>query len=248
MKSQLEEYFRKFIVDVQGLTVSSAKHYAQALSTCSRFLRDEKLIETDVYAVDTLTELKALRDKLFVLPGFVKLNTKGNNMYSVGMKQYIQFAELQVDGIKKSARKKPVQPIVDISKLDVPVAPTKSLPKKLEYHWNRDRIIVEQVLQSDKYLCEVDPKHKTFIARRNDQPYLEGHHLIPLARQKEFKVSLDVYANIIGLCPNCHRQLHFGKQTEIRDILKPIYTARADRFHNSGFTLSKDEFLALAAG
>ena len=247
MKSQLEEYFRKFIVDVQGLAVGSANHYAQALRTCSRFLRDEKLIKSDVYAVDTLTELKTLRDKLFALPGFIELNTRGNNMYSVGMKQYIQFAELQVDGIKKIA-KKTVNPIVDISKLDVPVAPPKSLPKRREYHWNRDRIIVEQVLQSDKYLCEVDPKHKTFIARRNDQPYLEGHHLIPLARQKEFKVSLDVYANIIGLCPNCHRQLHFGKQTEIRAILKPIYTARADRFHNSGIILSKDEFLAVAAG
>ena len=53
MKSQLEEYFRKFIVDVQGLTMSSANHYAQALRTCSQFLRDEKLISSDVYAVDT---------------------------------------------------------------------------------------------------------------------------------------------------------------------------------------------------
>lgn len=247
MKHQLQKYFQKFIVDVQGLKESSATHYTQALSTCSRILRTEKLIATDVYAVDTLTELKALRDKLFALPEFVALNTKGNNMYSVGMKQYIQFAELQVDGVKMTANKA-TKPNVDISKLDVPVAPPKSLPKKQEYHWNRDRIIVEQVLQADKYLCEVDPKHKTFIACRNDQPYLEGHHLIPLARQKEFKVSLDVYANIIGLCPNCHRQLHFGKQDEIRDILKPIYTARADRFHNSGIILSKDEFLAVAAG
>ena len=168
-------------------------------------------------------------------------------MYSVGMKQYIQFAELQIDGIKGTS-KKAAQPIVDISKLDVPVAPPKSLPKKQEYHWNRDRIIVEQVLQSDKYLCEIDSKHKTFITRRNDQPYLEGHHLIPLARQEEFKVSLDVYANIIGLCPNCHRQLHFGQQIEIRDILKPIYATRAARFHNSGIMLSKDEFLAVVAG
>ena len=49
-KSQLEEYFRKYIVDVQGLKSSTASHYVQALSTCSRFLRDEKLIEADVYA------------------------------------------------------------------------------------------------------------------------------------------------------------------------------------------------------
>lgn len=246
-KSQLEEYFRKFIVDIQGLTISSANHYVQALSTCSRLLRDEKLITSDVYAVDTLTELEILRDKLFALPGFIALNTKGKSMYSVGMKQYIQFAKFQVDGIKETS-KKAAQPIVDISKLDVPVVPPKSLSKKQEYRWNRDRIIVEQVLQSDKYLCEVEPKHKTFIAWRNGQPYLEGHHLIPLARQEEFKVSLDVYANIIGLCPNCHRQLHFGQHTEIRDILKQIYSARVARFHNSGITLSKDEFLAVVAG
>lgn len=36
MKSQLEEYFRKFIVEVQGLTMSSANHYAQALGTSSQ--------------------------------------------------------------------------------------------------------------------------------------------------------------------------------------------------------------------
>ena len=247
MKSQLQEYFRRFIVDVQGLKASTAKHYIQALSTCSRILRSKKLVATDVYAIDTLTELKSLQDKLFVLPEFVALNTRGNHMYSVGMNQYVQFAELQVDGVVKSS-KKIALPIVDISKLDIPVAPPKSLPKIQSYQWNRDRIIVEQVLQADKYLCEVNSNHKTFVARRNAQPYLEGHHIIPLSRQKEFNVSLDVYANIIGLCPTCHRQLHFGKQSEIRKILKPVYDLRAERFVKSGIAISKDEFLAIAAG
>lgn len=248
MKNQLEEYFRKFIVDVQGLAPSSAKHYAQALDTCSRFLRNEKLIASDLYSVDTLTELRTLRDKLFALPEFVAQNSTGNHMYSGGLNQYIKFAEFQVAGDKKSRKTAPLQPMVDIAKMDIPVAPPEALPQKREYRWNRDRIIVEQVLLVDKYLCEIDPQHKTFVARRNDQPYLEGHHLIPLARQKEFDVSLDVYANIIGLCPNCHRQLHFGRQSEIRAILKPIYDVRAARFHNSGLELSKDEFLALTAG
>ena len=182
--------------------------------------------------------------KVFSEQGVAMLSAVLNSKTAVAVSIAIMDAFVKMRRFQVANR----EMLCRIDMLDVPVAPPKSLPKKLEYHWNRDRIIVEQVLQSDKYLCEVDPKHKTFIARRNDQPYLEGHHLIPLARQKEFKVSLDVYANIIGLCPNCHRLLHFGKQTEIRDILKPIYTARADRFHNSGFTLSKDEFLALAAG
>lgn len=40
----------------------------------------------------------------------------------------------------------------------------------------------------------------------------------------------------------------FGKIDEVRDILKPIYDARAERLHRSGLDLSKDEFLAVAAG
>ena len=34
----------------------------------------------------------------------------------------------------------------------------------------------------------------------------------------------------------------------VRDVLTPIYTARASCFHNSGLACSKDKSLALAAG
>ena len=119
---------------------------------------------------------------------------------------------------------------------------------KVSFGLNRDRVIVEQVLKADKYKCEIDSSHKTFIARKNDELYLEGHHLIPISRQDEFEKSLDVYANIIGLCPNCHRQLHFGRKSDVRDILKGLYDLRAERFAKSGIVVSKDEFLALAAG
>ena len=133
----------------------------------------------------------------------------------------------------------------DLVKLDAPIDKPARVPKVV-YGWNRDRVIVEQVLKADKRQCEIDANHKTFITRRNDEPYLEGHHLIRMEHQDSFEKSLDVYANIIGLCPNCHRQLHLGKKDEIRSILKPIYDFRAGRLARSGLELSKDEFLALA--
>ncbi len=64
--------------------------------------------------------------------------------------------------------------------------------------WIRDRIIVRQVLSSARFRCEVDPDHTTFITEASGDPYLEGHHLIPLSRQDRFPHSLDVYANLIG--------------------------------------------------
>lgn len=237
---QLEAYFRQYMMNVRKLSESSVNHYTQALRTVSRYLRDANLITGDVYSVDKLVELKALRAALKTIPEFVDQDETGNRMYSAGLNRYIEFAELH-------QAKGAVEKEVDLKLMDVEVVKPAKKPK-VTYGWNRDRVIVEQVLKADKYLCEIDPHHKTFIARKNDEMYLEGHHLIPISRQDDFAKSLDVYANIIGLCPNCHRQLHFGRKDEVRDILKGIYDLRADRFANSGINVSKDEFLALAAG
>ncbi|HDY7447493.1 TPA: HNH endonuclease [Vibrio vulnificus] len=44
-----------------------------------------------------------------------------------------------------------------------------------------------------------------FIKRSNGEPYLEVHHIIPLSQG-----GLDSLENVISLCPNCHRKIHFG--------------------------------------
>ena len=235
---QLEQYFRQYIMNVRRLKESSAEHYTQALRTVSRYLKAANLIEMDVYSIERLSELKALKEDLKRIPEFVELDEKGNRMYSAGFNRYIEFAELQkTKGVAS----------VDLQLMDVEVSKPAKKPK-VTYGWNRDRVIVEQVLKADKYQCEINLHHKTFVTRRNDEPYLEGHHLIPMSKQDRFDKSLDVYANIIGLCPNCHRQLHFGRLSEVREILRRLYDLRVGRLAASGLEVSKDEFLTLAAG
>lgn len=46
--------------------------------------------------------------------------------------------------------------------------------------------------------------HDTFITENGD-PYLEFHHLIPFS----IAFGPDHYLNLYGLCPNCHRKIHF---------------------------------------
>jgi Predicted restriction endonuclease len=240
--SQLQVYFERFLCDVRGLKQSSADHYQQALRTVSRYLRDSGLIalDADIYSVESLTALKELRFQLLQNEEFVNQDETGNRMYSAGLNRYIEFAELQWK--QDNARD------VDLTKLDVPVpVPTKChVPQT--HGWNRDRIIVKQVIKADGFQCEISKSHTTFISRCNDEPYLEGYHLIPISRQDRFDKSLDVYANIIGLCPNCHRQLHFGRLLEVREILKGLYDLRVNRLAASGLVISKDEFLTLALG
>ena len=85
----------------------------------------------------------------------------------------------------------------------------------------------------------------TFV-KSDGSNYFEAHHLIPICKQAGYKNSLDVAANLICVCPNCHRRLHLGKNDEVQEILKSIYDIRAVRLANSGIEIGKDAFLAAA--
>ncbi len=76
---------------------------------------------------------------------------------------------------------------------------------------------------------------------------MEGHHAIPMRLQPRFHHSLDVYANIVCLCPICHRRIHHGTQEERRRMGQQIYVARADRLASSGIRLGEERFLELMA-
>lgn len=63
-------------------------------------------------------------------------------------------------------------------------------------------------LKYANYKCEINPEHKSFISGSTGKEYVEAHHIIPLSQQCNYKKSLDVEANIVALCPNCHKKIH----------------------------------------
>lgn len=93
--------------------------------------------------------------------------------------------------------------------------------------WVGDPGISKGRLKDAYFLCEIDKKHLTFISASSGDPYMEGHHLIPLNRQEQYAFDLDVSENIISLCPICHRFVHLGKIEHKIDILKIIFSAKA---------------------
>ena len=52
----------------------------------------------------------------------------------------------------------------------------------------------------------------------NDTPYIEFHHLIPFSTDN----GPDHYLNLFGLCPSCHRKVHFSKNDLRNDIYQNI--------------------------
>lgn len=81
-------------------------------------------------------------------------------------------------------------------------APAKIVSASTQFA--RDPRVVAWVLNAANGRCECCGKNAPF-ARIDGSPYLEVHHLKRLADGGTDRVS-----NAIALCPNCHRELHFG--------------------------------------
>jgi 5-methylcytosine-specific restriction endonuclease McrA len=81
-------------------------------------------------------------------------------------------------------------------------------PKRLvvrTFAFQRNPDIIAQKLFEAKGRCDECARSAPFKRTSDGSPYLEVHHIIPLGKGGE-----DTLDNTIALCPNCHRQFHFG--------------------------------------
>lgn len=105
----------------------------------------------------------------------------------------------------------------------------------------RNKKIAKNALIRADHKCEVDSNHPSFIRRNMNVNYAEPHHLIPLSNQDEFDYSLDVEANIICLCSNCHNQIHYGKDYE--QLLSILWEKRHNELTQAGILIEKEKLL-----
>ena len=239
-KYSLKEYFIKYLLEIRGLKNSSVNHYVDALdSTISNFLVSKGLVSASVFEICVIEELKDIKEILINDPEFHALDERGHRMYSASINRYINFAEgewfssLQdaKEGLKKFDEPLPIKEYIQISKIE---------------RLSRSYIIKKQVEEAAHYCCEYDGTHHTFIVNKTEHQYMEGHHAIPLHQQKHFANSLDIYANVVCLCPICHRLLHYGRSNDKKAVLSKIYHDRSDRLANCGIEISKSDFMELA--
>ena len=85
----------------------------------------------------------------------------------------------------------------------------ESIPEKIQIistGFRRNADVIVAVLRRANGVCERCEKPAPFIRRKDDSPYLEVHHWELLSEGGE-----DTVENAAALCPNCHREVHFGK-------------------------------------
>ena len=77
-----------------------------------------------------------------------------------------------------------------------------------------DPVLKELIKQLYEYKCQICStqikKNGWLSSLSSEDQYkfltADGHHIIPLAKE-----GLDIPANVVCVCPNCHRRLHSGE-------------------------------------
>lgn len=104
--------------------------------------------------------------------------------------------------------------------------------------YNRSLYEAQLAKQKSDWLCEIDNNHTTFLNSVDGKPFMEAHHLIPMAYQDEFEYSIDFADNIVSLCPNCHRKIHYATSNEKLELLELLYNNRKLLFPKYGINIS----------
>lgn len=89
------------------------------------------------------------------------------------------------------------------------LAKKKGVPQRIRvfaYTYIRNADVTAEALCRAGGVCEVCNRAAPFIRDSDGTPYLEVHHVVPL-----HSGGADDLNNVVAVCPNCHREKHFGK-------------------------------------
>ena len=166
--------------------------------------RSAKAVE---YRMQNISQVMVLLERDWV-PGLKPAKNVGANVITE-----IQSILVELE-TENALREEPLQPYW--------VNPEDPLPGSVqEAQWtevqrfNRSQQVRERVLTMANGRCEACDSPAPFLGT-DDKPFLEVHHVRPMAQQGS-----DSVRNTVALCPNCHREMHHSKHA--RALIEILY-------------------------
>jgi 5-methylcytosine-specific restriction protein A len=167
-------------------------------------------------------------------------------MFPVKMVKDVEMAEAEAEA---EADEKLLEALEHLSERDysIPdfeyvVTPQEKAPPIIRDHIKirtRNPAHAVVALRYADFLCEIDGEHPSFIRRKNNHNYVEPHHLVPMKYSDDFDVSLDVPANIVSLCSNCHNEIHYGRDYE--QLVEKLYEKRKGLLQKAGINITLEQ-------
>ena len=174
---------------------------------------------------------------------FVQTYGGNNKIYEPFVKKYKQYIKTKGKAIEDDDADDVVTTI-DVDQNESFGAPEYKVEPKpqstnvVSKKYTRDAYKAKKAIFNAGYECNIDKTHVSFKTK-SGKNYMEAHHLIPIGAQDDFNNSLDVDANIVCLCPNCHRKLHHGANID-NELLK-LFNDRKDGLKKSGIDITFDD-------
>lgn len=136
------------------------------------------------------------------------------------------------------------------------VARSKNNNSSSNKRYSTNSSLKQTALSNAKYMCEystlINENHDTFISGTSGKQYMEGHHLVRMCDQEDsvFErgdeyVSLDQIPNIISLCPNCHAKIHFGNESDKRNMITKLYNLKINKLIECDINISLEKLIEL---
>ncbi|WP_423188415.1 HNH endonuclease [Alkalibacterium sp. f15] len=111
------------------------------------------------------------------------------------------------------------------------------------YSYSRNIIESNKAKMNSGWKCEYNNNHKTFTNIRNKEPYIEAHHLIPMAAQDYFLYNIDFSDNIVCLCPTCHSKIHHSIYPERKKTIETLFNKREFKYEKYGIEIDRGKLL-----
>ena len=210
-KEELEETVKSYLEmrqkEIAGESFVKKKYY-QYLST--KFSRSWKSYEKKMQNISYVFSLMG-RDWV---KGLVPMKNVGSNVF-----REIEATIADIENILPNEYALFQNDVVNSLKNTKKLPPTGSKkPKRTQTSstkYVRDPEVVAWILNFANGMCECCKKPAPFY-KEDGASFLEVHHLKQLADGGS-----DTTNNAIAICPNCHRELHFGKNKS--DLKMKVY-------------------------
>lgn len=133
-----------------------------------------------------------------------KIRKQAGRKYQLSRAIYLSEVSEQLEFEQQVTWSRALTRAQRVERLSKAEATPKAIQVKTTVYIRNPDVVAEALIRADG-ICENCNKPAPFIRKSDNTPYLEVHHVLPLAQGGD-----DTIENVLALCPNCHREEHFG--------------------------------------
>lgn len=211
LKASVEAYMKMLDAERAGSPMVKAQLYRDL---AAKFGRTEKAFE---FRMQNISYVRLLQGRTWI-QGLKPARNVGANVAAVIEKILAEFEgssnlhSIEMEAtVQERVRSKFIEPPAGV--------PKPGLTSSSVTEYRRDVAVKAWVLQQANGRCECCEVEAPFV-RADGLPYLEVHHV-----RQMVDGGSDTIHNTVAICPNCHRELHFGMNAH--GLISKLY----DRVH-----------------